>query len=209
MTVFAAPAVAADAPLLLSWDDLVPVSEPLADPLEGSPIDLRYDLGFIARVKADTELGFLTEESQEYQEAKTLREKYAAEGVDVDEMIKAVLRLDDEIDRRNELVVDELEGEFVKLPGYALPLETTETGVREFLLVPYVGACIHTPPPPPNQMVFVTLDKAYRVENLFDPVWITGRIKVQSASRSLSYVDGEAQIATGYTLSGVAVEPFE
>ena len=84
-----------------------------------------------------------------------------------------------------------------------------EGGVSEFLLVPYVGACIHSPPPPPNQMVFVTLREEYDVKSLYDPVWITGQIRVERASRSLSFVDGTNDVATGYALSGVSIEPYE
>ena len=53
-------------------------------------------------------------------------------------------------------VVKALDGQLVKLPGYIVPLDVTEEGrVTEFLLVPYYGACIHTPPPPANQIVVV------------------------------------------------------
>ena len=48
-----------------------------------------------------------------------------------------------------------LDGKLVKIPGYMVPLEDDSEVVSEFLLVPYVGACIHTPPPPPNQIVQV------------------------------------------------------
>ena len=55
-----------------------------------------------------------------------------------------------------------LNGAQVRIPGYVLPLEFEGTRVREFLLVPYVGACIHVPAPPPNQMVFVRTASAIR-----------------------------------------------
>jgi hypothetical protein len=94
------------------------------------------------------------------------------------------------------------------MPGYALPLEQSAEGVTEFLLVPYVGACIHVPPPPANQIVYVKLQTPYKVANLFDPVWITGRIAVEAASRNLSLVDGAAPVETGYRIDGIAVEPY-
>ena len=104
---------------------------------------------------------------------------------------------------------EELDGKIVRLPGYALPLEASEAGVLEFLLVPYVGACIHVPPPPPNQIVYAELTEAYRLKNLFDAVWITGRIEARSASRALSFVDGQAAVPTGYTMQVISVEPYE
>ena len=76
-------------------------------------------------------------------------------------------------------VVKELDGQDVRMPGYLLPLEITDGKVTEFLLVPYVGACIHVPPPPPNQIVHVKLDPedGLKSGNLIDPVWVIGKIK--------------------------------
>jgi len=44
----------------------------------------------------------------------------------------------------------------IRMPGFVVPLDAVRNGQREFLLVPYFGACIHTPPPPANQIVLVT-----------------------------------------------------
>ena len=52
-------------------------------------------------------------------------------------------------------VVDDLDGRYVLLPGYVVPLEFSDSRIIEFLLVPWVGACIHKPPPPANQIVHV------------------------------------------------------
>jgi hypothetical protein len=73
-----------------------------------------------------------------------------------------------------------LNGTYVKLPGYVVPLESDEGGLlREFLLVPYYGACIHVPPPPSNQIVYVKLRKPYLLESMTDPVSVTGTITTQ------------------------------
>lgn len=50
-----------------------------------------------------------------------------------------------------------LHGTAVWLTGFVVPLDNPKQGIREFLLVPYHGACIHTPPPPANQIVYVKL----------------------------------------------------
>ena len=88
----------------------------------------------------------------------------------------------------NDILVEDLDGREIKIPGYALPLETSDTAVTEFLLVPYVGACIHVPPPPPNQIVHVRYDEGFESEGLFTPVWVTGRISTRPQSLSLSLV---------------------
>jgi hypothetical protein len=63
-------------------------------------------------------------------------------------------------------VRQDLQGTKVRLPGYVVPLEYSQGAIREFLLVPYFGACIHSPPPPANQIVLVRLDKPARLQTM-------------------------------------------
>ncbi len=209
VALLATSAYAAEPARQIGWEDLMPKEEPLKNPFDQIDMKVREDLGFIFRVKADLELGLIDENSPEMQQVHEYSARVEAAGVDIDALEAELDRLQAELDRRDSLVNPELDGKIVRIPGYALPLELTEGGVSEFLLVPYVGACIHTPPPPPNQMVFVELRKEYEVQSLYDPVWITGQIRVEQASRSLTFVDGTNNVATGYALSGVSVEPYE
>ena len=187
----------------------MPAAGPLKNPIGHLTDDQQYELTLVARVRAEIRLGLITEVSQDYEDAVELTHKLESEGVDVDALLVKAAEVGREIERRNQAVVGELDGQLVRMPGYALPLEYSEGGVREFLLVPYIGACIHVPPPPPNQMVFVQLDQDFVADDLYTPVWVTGRITVQQASRSLAFVDGQSQVATGYTLDGITVEPYE
>ena len=98
-------------------------------------------------------------------------------------------------------VVRELDGKRVRLPGYALPLEYADELVTEFLLVPFYGACIHVPPPPLNQMVYVIAEWGVEVRKLFDTLWVVGRL---SAKRT----DSEWGDA-GYTLHAEGVVYIE
>ena len=104
-----------------------------------------------------------------------------------------------------------LNGQKVRLPGYMLPLEMTGSKVSEFLLVPFVGACIHVPPPPPNQIVLVkTITTAgYNSKQLYEPVWVTGVIAVQSMAKNLYLVDGSANVDIGYAMQAIQIEPYE
>ena len=76
--------------------------------------------------------------------------------------------------------IRKLMGKSVKIPGFAVPLEGDDgfEYVKEFLLVPTFGACIHVPPPPPNQVIHVILDKSVHFEKLLYAVWITGIIEI-------------------------------
>jgi hypothetical protein len=77
----------------------------------------------------------------------------------------------------------QLDGRAVRLPGYVVPLDDFADAVTEFLLVPYFGACIHMPPPPPNQMVHVTVGGgAHRAVSWARPVWIEGRLAIRAVT---------------------------
>lgn len=95
----------------------------------------------------------------------------------------------------------ELNGQKVRLPGYLVPLEGQAGEWKEFLLVPYFGACIHSPPPPANQIVHVKLATPSKEIKLMDSVAVTGLIRVQHSKTE--------QGASGYTLSGDSVAPFQ
>lgn len=91
-------------------------------------------------------------------------------------------------------------GQTVRLPGFIVPIEYKGTGVTAFILVPYVGACIHVPPPPANQLVFVTTSTPYESEGLFEAVNVTGMFGVSSISTQLAEI--------GYALSADRIEPY-
>jgi hypothetical protein len=84
------------------------------------------------------------------------------------------------------LVVEALNGQRVTLGGYVVPLDFNATTVKEFLLVPFVGACIHVPPPPANQIVYVKVDRGVELTGEFDPVSVTGTIKTTTAFTGLA-----------------------
>ena len=97
---------------------------------------------------------------------------------------------------------EDLNGVLVRIPGYALPLEMENVGVTEFLLVPYIGACVHVPPPPANQMVMVHLNEPMIFEGLFEPVWVTGPLQTK-----MTQVGGWIDI--GYRISAEDVTAYE
>ena len=91
-------------------------------------------------------------------------------------------------------------GQTVRLPGYVVPIDYSGTGVTAFILVPFVGACVHVPPPPAHQLVFVTTEEPYEGKGLFEAVNVTGMFGTASTSTQL------AQIS--YALSADHIEPF-
>ena len=96
----------------------------------------------------------------------------------------------------------DLDGKVVKVPGFTVPLEDWASSATEFLLVPYVGACVHTPPPPPNQLVYIKMDEGKRAKmDGWNPVWVEGVLKIEMTESVYGYV--------GFTITGQKVYPYE
>jgi len=98
-------------------------------------------------------------------------------------------------------VVPAMNGQRVRLPGYLVPIDLDGKQVRSFLMVPYFGACIHVPPPPPNQVVFVRLEKPVSLEDPYGAHWVTGRLSTEASSTNLA--------EAAYTMVGEVVEVFD
>lgn len=83
--------------------------------------------------------------------------------------------------------IPELDQEYVRLPGYIVPVDVDdEQKMSSFFLVPYFGACIHVPPPPPNQIVYVTLAQPIPITDIYDAYWIEGTLKVETIQREIA-----------------------
>lgn len=95
--------------------------------------------------------------------------------------------------------VPEFDGRKILLGGYPVPLETNEKGnFVEFFLVPYPGACIHVPPPPPNQIIFVRYPQGVDLQDIYAPLWVTGTLRVEVSSNELA--------DSAYTIEAQTVE---
>jgi hypothetical protein len=95
-----------------------------------------------------------------------------------------------------------LDGALIKIPGFIVPLDVGKDGlVTDFFLVPYFGACIHVPPPPPNQIVHVRISKGIALDSIYEAYWITGRMKVVNKSTRLG--------ASAYQLAASNVEIYK
>jgi hypothetical protein len=193
----------------ITWDDLVPAEANFDDPFTELDEDILYELSLVASVRDRLAAGEELEKKivmiHEARE-RLLRKK----GVDVDGLIAMRDQVAAERQAKLELTNADLEGKQVRIPGYLLPLEFEGDKVTEFFLVPYVGACIHTPPPPPNQIVHVVTDKPVATDGgLYTPVWVDGTLRSEKANANLSYVDGASEVPSSYALTADSVVPYE
>ena len=101
----------------------------------------------------------------------------------------------------NAPLIESLNGTYAKIPGFIVPLEGDAEKVTEFLLVPYFGACVHVPPPPSNQIVYVKFSEGIPIRDLYDAVWITGTLSTEGWQGDIASV--------GYSMTGMDVYPFD
>lgn len=194
---------------VIAWNDLIPkMDEPFDDPFERLSEDQLYDLRMIARIRFLIENGKIVEGGTDLAEEKKLVAKLTGQGIDVDWLFSQRERVAKERQRRAERVHRGVTGQLVRIPGYMLPLKTEESGVTEFLLVPWVGACIHTPPPPPNQMVHVRVPGGTNDRGRFAAIWLEGRIELKPAEYDLFLADGTRSVKVAYTMTTATISTY-
>jgi hypothetical protein len=202
------PPARANAPRTLTWEDLKPAQAPVDNPFAALPPEQLTLLGQLVRLRDREARGAELTEEQKKLRDEILRQ-LRAQKVPVDDLLAKRDALVERHRASSEDTVPSLNNAAVRIAGYLLPLEFDGRAVSEFLLVPYVGACVHTPPPPQNQIIWVKTAKLIEVKGNFDPVWAAGTLRVRRQDRTLFLVDGLVTVASGYTLEGAIVTPYE
>lgn len=102
---------------------------------------------------------------------------------------------------QNAEVRSDLNGKTVRITGFVVPLDYTGTEITAFVLVPFIGACIHVPPPPPNQLILVSTETPFSSGGMYEPVTVTGMIGAAATQTQLADI--------GYSLSADRIVPFD
>ena len=88
---------------------------------------------------------------------------------------------------QSEKIVATMDGKKIRIPGFIVPLEfENEEMVIQFLFVPFFGACLHLPPPPPNQIILVNFPKGVPLKSLYTPFWISGELKTSLVEKDIA-----------------------
>ena len=191
----------------ITWEDLMPPMEPGADPYEGLTPEQQEHLYNLFIADGQRQMGFEVDPGTLANETESLA-ALAADGLDGRALVEKEHAFQALIERQRGIIRPEWDGEEIRIPGYVLPLEYKGERVTEFVLVPYVGACIHTPPPPPNQMILVKTDEGLITQGLFHPVWVEGRLAVAQNTRAVDLSDGTSSFEVGYALEATEVVDY-
>ena len=202
-----APTTAAEMLQQITWKNLVPQVEIYNDPFLKLTPEQKLDLVVVSRTRQLQSDGvdITPEQTERLNNALKRLEK---DHVDIDGLL--ALRGEIAAKRKHamEAVNETLNEQQVRLAGYVLPLEMDGLKITEFLLVPYVGACIHEPVPPANQIVLVTFAQGIEVNGQFTPVWVQGKMSTEIGTSKLYLMDGNADIPRSYTLDADAIELY-
>ncbi len=196
-------------PREITWDDLVPAEAEFDDPFAELDEDTLFNLSLVVQMREWIAEGEKIE-GEQINIYKRRVSELERKGVDIDGMIALRDEIVQERIAKSYLANGELNDKPVRIPGYVLPLEFDGEKVTEFFLVPYVGACIHTPPPPPNQIVHVKTEEGYVTDGgLYTPVWVSGTMRSEQSKTDLNLVDGSSDIPSSYALDATSVKPYE
>ena len=119
----------------INWDDLIPKMPVLKNPFDDLTYDQLVDLDFLVSIEKMRQENLISNVDKTYEEGIEIRHKMEEEGLNVNNLISEYKRMEREITKRNKMTNKELEGRIIRIPGYALPLEHQDTGVKELLLV--------------------------------------------------------------------------
>ncbi|MEZ9474299.1 DUF3299 domain-containing protein [Vibrio splendidus] len=191
------------------WDELVPNMELMEDPFQKLDRNQMFDMATIARFKeAQSKDGFVAsdEATQEIVEAT---ERLKKQDVDVEALFVARAQIMKQREALGSKPNTEVVGSKHRIPGYITPIEMDGTKVTKFFLVPSAGACIHTPPPPANQLVLIDFPEGIELVSLMTPVWVEGQLTGHESKENVNYSDGAANVQSVYAMKADGIEQYQ
>ena len=190
----------------IGWDQLVPQVDQSKNPFETLPKAMIHDFSVLWSIYNRMVAGN-SSEGQDRLANKSIAALEAA-GVDVRSTINDMVEYTRLVKENGRVLVEELNGKSVAIKGYLLPTEFSGDRIVEFLLVPSDGACVHTPVPPLNQLVYVKLPRGIDNPGLFTPVLVGGRISTEASKHTMSFSDGQSAVEAGYSMLANRVERY-
>ena len=191
----------------ISWADLGQSLKGTQNPYFGLTADETHLLGLLVDISEKRGAGELLTE-KDIEGEKIALAALKSVGINGENKVLAVQEFGRSLTDSRVALNEELLGEDIEIPGYALPLEFNGFMVTEFLLVPYAGACIHTPPPPSNQIIHVSSPQGFELRGLFDPVVVQGNLISSGEEMDVGLSDGNAEFPVGYRIKYGSVEIY-
>lgn len=184
----------------IDWSNLQGKMEAYDDPFKALNEDQIYHLSIYARITEMEKVSPKRVSEGMRDEAKKAEATLKKEGIDVSYLLSQREHIKNMRTKAASTVNADLNNTNISMSGFMLSLEFNKGMTKKFLLVPTVGACIHTPPPPLNQIVFVETTKPIEAGSRFKAVTVSGKMITENMSNNLFLVDGESDIKSGYRI---------
>ncbi len=193
-----------DGELYLNWSSLVEEIEPVENPfltLTQTDLEKMKDYASLKRRVDSNSSVYTQDELTEYHtQMESISKHLKAVGYDPEQLLNARNRIMqqqyEQLTSPNPNVLDKR----WKMLGFIAPIEFDGTKATRFFLVPIAGACIHTPAPPPNQIVMVEFEQGIELKSLETPIWIEGKLESDLVTDMANYYDGQSQVDAIYTM---------
>ncbi|OLQ71708.1 hypothetical protein BIT28_12280 [Photobacterium proteolyticum] len=168
------------------------------------------DLSYENRLKIQQIFTLMNSSSQhDLERLKSMKVQLKSEGIDADELLELREVYIQTQKKAAETTTRAFDGKKVRIPGFLVPIEFSDAMVTtDFLLVPFAGACIHMPPPPPNQIIRISFPEGYKMRTVQHPVWVEGTIISKIMSEEVYILDGASHITMGYSLNASKVSDY-
>lgn len=192
----------------LSWYDLAPKVE-FDDPFTKLSSEQLYNLSQVAKYREKVAANDKDSRIKKDPKIDSLEQKLISENIEIDSLLSVRSKITELRRTRAESINEALDNTEISISGYLLPLNYIDEKITEFLLVPWVGACIHTPPPPKNQIVYLKSLEGFKVNSRFEAVTIKGLIRTKDKSSFLYLIDGSDNISSGYVILNGQITKIE
>lgn len=187
---------------LIEWKDLIPAATQTVElpALTQEQVTHLYRVLKLKNTQQSRDL--TTDELNEYQQSQITVQQSGFTAEELLSLREKALEIEQQ---RLASVRANLNLKNVTIPGYVVPLEFDGVRTTKFLLVPFAGACIHTPPPPANQTIIVEIEQGFALKDLYQVITVTGDISTFEQRLPISYVDGTDDVSTGYSMTALHV----
>lgn len=194
-----------------NWTDLIDHSaQEFEDPFLALTPDQISDLRNLVRLRGKKEKAGISADEIEAIDAEitAISDELSKEGVDADWLISQRWVVAERREQAGKAGNPEFDKVQVRLGGFVIPAAQGEDGLQMAYLVPERGMCSHVPPPSPNQMIRLRLNNDWEASTIYEPIVVTGEIRIEPSQRQMLVVDGFVQMKATFTLDVENVETF-
>ena len=193
------------------WNTLPdPAAQEYEDPYRDLSSEQIYDLVTIVRLRDRLEEGVENDTARARVEERLLgiETDLADQGIDVDWLIGQRWVVAERREKAARAANPLLDGTTASLGGFLIPAPAAADGQAYAYLVPQLGQCSHTPPPPPNQLIRLRLNASFAAEGIYTPVLVTGTLRMEPSNVPIMVVDGTVPMDSSWTLETSQIEVF-